>query len=594
MQPLTATYSPDDNKFRLYASTRLDADTYARVKGAGFKWAPRQDLFVAPMWTPHRADLLMELCGEIGDEDTSLTDRAEERADRFDGYREHRAADAESARHAVASIADNIPLGQPILIGHHSERHARRDAERIEQGMRRAVRMWETAEYWRSRAAGAIRHAKYKELPAVRARRIKTIEADRRKEQRTIDQARDFVRLWGKMDDPAKDGSPCTPELRRKRAIAIANMDGGYYRARHEFPSGYIGPLSLWEAVGGNSRHDDPEAVAIASPDDVRAQAIKNHEAAIEHAERWTAHCDLRLEYERAMLAEAGGTVAQRTGPEKGGACQCWATDRGRSMWSWIVKVNKVSVTVLDNWGNGGADFTRTIPFDKLRAVMTRADVDAGRQAGRIASETPRGFCLLDESPTPPPPVPSHDPSPEAETFEAMRDTLRAGVQVVTAPQLFPTPADVARQVIELADIRPGHRVLEPSAGTGALLDALPALERIVAVEINASLARVLRAKFRPERVDVRNADFLQCNGDLGTFDRIVMNPPFGKADDIRHIEHARRMLAPGGRLVAVCANGPRQQERLKPQAETWIDLPPDTFAGTSVRAAIVVIDVAP
>jgi len=51
----TATYSPDDNKIRIYASSRLDADTYARVKAAGFRWAAAQDLFVAPMWTPERA-----------------------------------------------------------------------------------------------------------------------------------------------------------------------------------------------------------------------------------------------------------------------------------------------------------------------------------------------------------------------------------------------------------------------------------------------------------------------------------------------------------------------------------------------------------
>src|SRR3990172_5821451 len=62
---MTATYSPDDNKLRLYASARLDADTYARVKAAGFIWAPKQELFVAPMWTPQREDLLIELCGAI-------------------------------------------------------------------------------------------------------------------------------------------------------------------------------------------------------------------------------------------------------------------------------------------------------------------------------------------------------------------------------------------------------------------------------------------------------------------------------------------------------------------------------------------------
>ena len=142
-----ATYSPEDNKLRLYATARLPADVYARVRAAGFVWAPKKELFVAPMWTPEREDLAAELAGEVGDEDTSLVERQEERAERFGGYQEKRADDAERAHAAVAEIADAIPLGQPILIGHHSQRRAERDAERIESGMRKAVRMWQTAEY---------------------------------------------------------------------------------------------------------------------------------------------------------------------------------------------------------------------------------------------------------------------------------------------------------------------------------------------------------------------------------------------------------------------------------------------------------------
>lgn len=69
------------------------------------------------------------------------------------------------------------------------------------------------------------------------------------------------------------------------------------------------------------------------------------------------------------------------------------------------------------------------------------------------------------------------------------------------------------------------------------------------------------------------------------------MNPPFKNGEDIKHIQHARHLLKPGGRLVAVCANGPRQQEQLQPEAEAWIDLPPGTFAeqGTNVNTAIVI-----
>lgn len=144
---MQATYSPEDNKLRLYASSRLDAETYQRVKAAGFKWAPKQQLFVAPAWTPGREDLLIELCGEIGDEDTSLVERAEERAERFGDYSDSRRDDAEQARAAVSAIADNIPFGQPILVGHHSERRARKDAEKIQDGMRKAVKMWDQAQY---------------------------------------------------------------------------------------------------------------------------------------------------------------------------------------------------------------------------------------------------------------------------------------------------------------------------------------------------------------------------------------------------------------------------------------------------------------
>jgi 16S rRNA G1207 methylase RsmC len=71
------------------------------------------------------------------------------------------------------------------------------------------------------------------------------------------------------------------------------------------------------------------------------------------------------------------------------------------------------------------------------------------------------------------------------------------------------------------------------------------------------------------------------------------MNPPFANGQDIKHIEHALTLLKPGGRLVAICANGPRQQERLLPMATKWKELPAGSFSdsGTEVNAAILVIE---
>ena len=76
------------------------------------------------------------------------------------------------------------------------------------------------------------------------------------------------------------------------------------------------------------------------------------------------------------------------------------------------------------------------------------------------------------------------------------------------------------------------------------------------------------------------------------------MNPPFTHGADIQHVQHAFGMLAPGGRLVAVVADGPRQHEKLRPLIEqlggTWERLPEGTFdgEGTSVRTALVVVEV--
>ena len=583
---MNATYSPEDNKLRLYTVARLDAETYARVKAAGFAWAPKQELFVAPAWTPERADMLTELCGEIGDEDTSLVERAEERAERFETYHEGRAEDAERAREAVAELTHRIPMGQPILVGHHSEWHARRDAERIENGMRRAVKMWETAQYWQRRAKGAISAAKYKERPDVRARRIKGLEADERKQAKIRAEAVGLVKVW---TNPPKltrksDGTEATP---RQVAIFIANRDGGYYSPSFTHRSGYVGPLSLWEAAGGNIHDEDPETVAYATVEEIRTQAIRNHEATIARADRWLSHLALRLGYERAMLAESGGTVADKTGPERGGAVKCWASPRGG--WSYVQKVNRVSVTVEDNWGNGGRNFTRTIPFDKLAGVMTATEVREAREAGRIVDDpTGAGFMLAST----PPPTPPKERAETPAAIEAMRASLRTGVQVVAVPQLFPTPAALAARMVEVAEINSGHDVLEPSGGTGSLLRAIQAKgpASLVAVEIKAHLADVIRSAYR---VPTHCKDFLSCNSELGTFDRIVMNPPFKDAADVQHIQHARRFLKPGGRLVALCAAGPRQEAALRPIASTWEVLPDGTFKdeGTGVRVALLTIE---
>ena len=97
--------------------------------------------------------------------------------------------------------------------------------------------------------------------------------------------------------------------------------------------------------------------------------------------------------------------------------------------------------------------------------------------------------------------------------------------------------------------------------------------------------------------VDDLAGRFLGVQRRSRNFDRIVMNPPFTNGDDIKHIMHALKMLKPGGRLAAICANGPRQNDKLRPLVEArggiWEELSPDTFigAGAGVRTVLLMLD---
>jgi phospholipid N-methyltransferase len=627
---IDATYSPDDNKLRLYASQRLDAETYARVKAAGFSWAPKQGFFVAPMWTPERADLCIELAGDIGDEDTSLAERAESRAERFDDYSGKRAAESAAASKAVRELADGIPLGQPILVGHHSEKHARRDAARIENGMRKAVKLWETSEYWTHRAQAAMDHAAYKERPDVRARRIARIEADRRKVERSIAGHSQRFRLWSNVLSPdslkRKDGQPST--LRERVLYLANNCHYSQCFPLADFPrdppaSQYEGQMGLWSAVDGN----------VISPEQARDIALKLYsDDGSRCPRRWLEHYDFRLAYERAMLGAAGGTATDQKRPEVGGAIlgSVWGPDRGA--WAYIQKVNKVTVSLLHTWNRGsGRVFRQNVPMTDIAdasRIMSRAEVEAARAAGRVRDimegAKALGFHLIEAQPTeeekPDNVCPDGAACPETECreererqglpvadaaadIEAMRASLKAGVQVATSPTLYPTPRDLAARMVELADIQGTDRVLEPSAGTGALVGAMggrfhgndPMTRgHLVAIELNHDLAERLRREF--PLTEVHCGDFLdeRFSGEaLPLFDKIVMNPPFNGGDDIRHILAARKLLRPGGRLVAICAGGPRQAKALEHLADLWEPLPAGTFAqaGTNVSTVLLTME---
>ena len=117
--------------------------------------------------------------------------------------------------------------------------------------------------------------------------------------------------------------------------------------------------------------------------------------------------------------------------------------------------------------------------------------------------------------------------------------------------QFFPTPRAVAERMCEMAEIDSASEVLEPSCGNGQLADViwehLPA--GMCCIELNTDMKRYLSEK--PYGVSYR--DFLDVTKkEIGAINRVVMNPPFTRHQDIDHVRHAYDLLDAGGILVAI------------------------------------------
>jgi predicted RNA methylase len=169
--------------------------------------------------------------------------------------------------------------------------------------------------------------------------------------------------------------------------------------------------------------------------------------------------------------------------------------------------------------------------------------------------------------------------------------------------EFFPTPPEVVERLLEIADIRDGMLVLEPSAGQGAIAKAVHGAAEGVMLDMY---------ELMPANNDALHALNLSLSGigepcDFLTvepkpiYDRVVMNPPFGRQADIRHVQHALKFLKPGGLLVSVMGGGVSFRDNklttdfrsiVAAKGGTIEALPDGAFkaSGTMVKTVIVTI----
>lgn len=197
----------------------------------------------------------------------------------------------------------------------------------------------------------------------------------------------------------------------------------------------------------------------------------------------------------------------------------------------------------------------------------------------------------------------------------------------------FPTPEDVADQMVEAAEIGPEMEVLEPSAGMGHIADRIrEAGAEPTVVEMDEARRELLAAKgyrlddtrdflnMEPRRFftfgdvfrapdgtegvmmgsggmasnrvmlrplqadgtpDMRRGswynrdelDGVSFRGSSSGYDRILMNPPFSNGRDIDHVRHAYTLLKPGGRIVALMGESAfTNQSKKATEFREWLE----------------------
>lgn len=202
---ITITHTPEEGTIAR-GDTRPHAATFKTYR---WRWARTLTAWYIPNsrdLTPKRWQIdpivtALETAGEsvtldLSDERTSTADRvanqaerAEVRQERLESRADH--ADATAAAHDAAAkrISDFIPFGQPILIGHHSERGHRRDIGRIERSMDKMCEALDKSEHASRQLEASTRHQAHKMTGPATMRRLERLNTELRDITRKLEQA---------------------------------------------------------------------------------------------------------------------------------------------------------------------------------------------------------------------------------------------------------------------------------------------------------------------------------------------------------------------------------------------------------------------
>jgi hypothetical protein len=120
-------------------------------------------------------------------QETDLADRIDARQDRLAERADKWADKADATRTKADAVFDNIPMGQPMLVGHHSYAADRKRRERAWDNLGKSIQQGEVADDLSRQAETAGHHMGARYNPETVGNRIATLETERRRVQRWLD-----------------------------------------------------------------------------------------------------------------------------------------------------------------------------------------------------------------------------------------------------------------------------------------------------------------------------------------------------------------------------------------------------------------------
>lgn len=159
--------------------------------------------------------------------------------------------------------------------------------------------------------------------------------------------------------------------------------------------------------------------------------------------------------------------------------------------------------------------------------------------------------------------------------------------------QFYPTPENIADDVIAYANVSENDSILEPSAGNGDIVDKLDHKFRanLTLVELSKLRCDVLESKGYK---NIKNCDFIdytkQCISDNIKHDIVIMNPPFSESRWEIHLDAAVSIC--NKRIVCVV---PSSADTRYNAPNGWTlhcsDIYKNEFTGTSINTIILVLE---